>query len=83
MKRPINRLLFAATLGSSALCITIVPIGAQALSQAADVHEIVATTYYNTFTRAHPVLKRVRPGDTVRTKTIDASGRDDKGVVRR
>jgi acetamidase/formamidase len=41
-----------------------------------------ATTYYRTFSHAHPVLKRVRPDDTVMTKTIDASGRDEKGVSR-
>ena len=80
MKRQINPRLVAAILGSSALCVTVLSIDAQAASQAAEAHEIVATTYYNTFTRAHPVLKRVRPGDTVRTKTLDASGRDDKGV---
>ena len=44
--------------------------------------EIVASTYYNTFSRVHPVLKRIRPGDTVRTQTLDSSGRDDKGVQR-
>ena len=48
----------------------------------AEVHEVVATTYYNTFSRAHPVLKRVRPGDTVATKTIDAGGQDEKDVRR-
>ena len=82
MKRQINPRLVAAILGLSALYVSVLSIGAQAASQAAEAQEIVATTYYNTFTRAHPVLKRVRPGDTVRTKTIDASGRDDKGVVR-
>ena len=43
---------------------------------------IVAETYYNTFSRAHPPLARIRPGDTVATKTIDASGRDETGTVR-
>ena len=82
MKRQINRLLFAAILGSSALGITVVWIEAQATPQKAEAHEIVATTYHNTFTHAHPVLKRVRSGDTVRTKTLDASGRDEKGELR-
>jgi amidase len=81
MKRRINRPLWAGVLGSSALCLAVVSIGAQP-SQTGEVQEIVATTYYNTFARAHPVLKRVRAGDTVRTKTLDASGRDEKGVVR-
>ena len=43
---------------------------------------IVAETYYNTFSRAHPPLARIRPGETVVTKTIDASGRDETGTVR-
>ena len=44
--------------------------------------QIVAETYYNTFSRAHAPLARIRPGETVATKTIDASGRDDAGTVR-
>ena len=43
---------------------------------------IVAETYYNTFSRAHAPLARIRPGETVVTKTIDASGRDETGTVR-
>jgi amidase len=82
MNRQINRLLLAAILGSPVLCIRVLSLDGQASPPTAEAHDVVATTYYNTFTRAHPVLKRVRSGDTVRTKTIDASGRDDKGVVR-
>jgi acetamidase/formamidase len=44
--------------------------------------QILAQTYYNTFSRANPVLARIRPGDTVATKTIDASGRDETGTAR-
>lgn len=43
---------------------------------------IVAETYHNTFSRAHAPLARIRPGETVVTKTIDASGRDETGTVR-
>src|SRR5687768_15339990 len=43
---------------------------------------IAAETYYNTFSRAHPPLARIKPGETVATKTIDASGRDETGTVR-
>src|SRR5918993_3540360 len=43
---------------------------------------IVAETYYNTFSRAHAPLARIKPGETVSTKTIDASGRDETGTVR-
>jgi hypothetical protein len=44
MKGQINRPLLAAILGSSALGVTVSSIDAQASSQAAEVHEIVATT---------------------------------------
>lgn len=43
---------------------------------------IVAESYYNTFSRAYAPLARIRPGETVVTKTLDASGRDDTGTVR-
>jgi amidase len=48
----------------------------------AQPRQIVAETYYNTFYRAHPVLARIRPGETIVTKTIDASGRDHTGTVK-
>ena len=47
-----------------------------------EVHPIVAETYYRTFSRAHPVLKRVKAGDTVVTKTLDGGGQDEKDVRR-
>jgi acetamidase/formamidase len=49
---------------------------------AAQTKPVVAQTYYNTFSRAHPVLARIKPGQTVATRTIDASGRDENGMVR-
>jgi acetamidase/formamidase len=48
----------------------------------AEVQQVIATNYYNTFSHAHPVLKRVRPGDTVVTKTLDSGGVDEKDVRR-
>ena len=48
----------------------------------AEVHQVVAETYYRTFSRAHPVLARLRPGDTVVTKTLDSGGQDAKDVRR-
>ncbi len=47
-----------------------------------EVHKVEAKVYYRTFTHAHPVLARVKPGDTVVTKTLDAFGNDEKGVRR-
>src|SRR4051794_17276062 len=43
---------------------------------------VVATTYYRTFSHAHPVLKEIKPGATIATKTIDAGGQDEKSVKR-
>src|SRR5437763_6798280 len=43
---------------------------------------VVATTYHHTFFHGHPVLKPIRPGETVVTKTIDASGRDANGEIK-
>ncbi len=43
---------------------------------------VIAEKYYRTFFRAHPVLKRIKPGDVVSTKTLDAGGQDFAGVYR-
>src|SRR4051812_17419186 len=43
---------------------------------------VVATTYYRTFSHAHPVLKAIQPGETVVTKTLDAGGQDETGLKR-
>ncbi len=43
---------------------------------------VVATTYYRTFSHAHPVLKRIKPGETVATKTVDSAGLDEKDEKR-
>jgi acetamidase/formamidase len=83
MKRPTIRLSLVAPITCAAVIAVFlsVNISRKAVSTA-EVHQIVATTYYNTFSRAHPALKRVRPGDTVVTKTIDAGGQDEKDVRR-
>jgi amidase len=47
-----------------------------------EVHQVVATEYYHTFAKGNPVFKRIKPGDTVITKTLDANGQDDKDVRR-
>lgn len=47
-----------------------------------EVHRVEAKVYYRTFSRAHPVLARVKPGDTVITQTLDAFGQDRQGVLR-
>src|SRR5713226_5985759 len=48
----------------------------------AETHKVQPTTYYRTFSHAHPVLARIRPGDLVVTKTLDSGGQDERGVQR-
>jgi amidase len=47
-----------------------------------DVHSVVNEVNYHTFSREHPILARIRPGDVVVTKTVDSAGFDYKGVRR-
>src|SRR5258706_8044157 len=47
-----------------------------------EVRRIVPETYYRTFSRVHPPLARVKPGDTIVTKTLDAAGLGEKGINR-
>jgi amidase len=51
-------------------------------AQTPTTHRFTADTNWNTLDRRHPVAKRIRPGDIVITKTLDASGYDDKDVQR-
>ena len=43
-----------------------------------DIEEVIARGYHHTFSRSHPILSRIKPGDTLRTKTVDSSGHDFK-----
>lgn len=43
------------------------------------VRRIAPKTYYHTFSHAHPPIERIRPGDIVATKTVDAGGQDERG----
>lgn len=45
----------------------------------AETHTVIAQRYYNSFDARHEVLARVRSGDTVVTKTLDAGGYDHQG----
>ncbi len=53
-----------------------------AIAAPGEAHTVAATTYYRTFSRAHPVLERVKPGDSIVTKTLDSGGVDEKDVTR-
>ncbi len=52
---------------------------ALACGAAAETYSIRADRYYNSFDHRHAVLARVKPGDTVKTVTIDAGGFDEHG----
>ena len=45
----------------------------------AETHRFNPTVFYNTYSFAHPPALRIKPGDRVVTKTIDASGVDAAG----
>jgi len=47
----------------------------------AETHSFVPEQFYTTFSGAHPVALKIRPGDRVITKTIDASGVDWNGAT--
>jgi amidase len=61
--------------------VLITLCGAAQEFTAAQAKPIIAQTYYNTFSRAHAPLARIRTGEAVATRTIDASGRDHTGTV--
>ena len=46
------------------------------LSLMAETVQLVPQTYYRTFSHTNPVLKRIRSGDVVVTKTLDSGGQD-------
>ena len=49
------------------------------LGQAPQVHDFVPDTFYTTYSFAHRPALRIKPGDRVVTKTIDAAGFDWTG----
>ncbi len=70
--RPVTRsaLLVALALATSAAVVD------------ADTHRFVPERFFNTFSFAHPPVLRIKPGDRVVTKTIDAGGVDWDGKTR-
>jgi len=47
----------------------------------AETLQVAPARFFNSFHHRHPVLARIQPGDTVSTRAIDASGRDEKGKI--
>src|SRR5947208_1413977 len=43
----------------------------------AETRTIVATHFFNSYDHRHEALPRIRPGDTIVTKTLDAGGYDE------
>ena len=50
-----------------------------AAAQAGTTHTFMPERFYNTFSFAHPPALRIKPGDRVVTKTVDAAGVDWNG----
>ena len=44
-----------------------------------ETRQIVPDQYYRTFAHTNPVLLRIKPGDVIVTKTLDASGMNYRG----
>jgi amidase len=47
---------------------------------AAEVLSVEAERYFHSFDHRHPVLSRIKPGDVIITRTIDAGGQDHTGA---
>lgn len=62
--------------------IKAVPALTLTMLAAAETHHVVAEQYFHTFSAAHPVLKRLPPGDSIVTRTVDSAGFDHQGVRR-
>jgi amidase len=56
--------------------------GPACLAQTPTTHRVVPDTFWNTLWRGHPVVARIKPGDVVVTRTLDAGGRDHLNVLR-
>ena len=63
--------LFIVTLAASAIALSTVA--------KADTHRFMPEKFYNTYSFAHPPALRIKPGDRVVTRTIDAAGTDLDG----
>jgi amidase len=60
-------------------CALVVSALATAPSVDADTHRFLPDKYFNTYSFAHPPALRIKSGDRVVTKTIDAAGTDWNG----
>src|SRR5207244_448504 len=51
-------------------------------ARAPERHEFVPTIFYRQFSAVNKPVLTIAPGDTVHTTTVDAGGKDEKGVTR-
>src|SRR5262245_24565489 len=58
-------------------CLVSLMCSSRSVAAAPEV--IVPEKYHRTFAASHPVLKRIRSGETVVARTVCAAGRDEKG----
>jgi amidase len=56
--------------------LVAVVLTASPVTLSADTHRFIPERFYNTFSFAHPPALRIKPGDRVITKTVDAGGVD-------
>jgi len=64
------------------VCLFVVSVSLTSVAATvvnADTHRFIPEKFYNTYSFAHPPALRIRPGDRVVTKTIDAAGLDWNG----
>ena len=52
------------------------------VAQSPTIHRVAPDTFWNTLWRGHPVVARIKPGDVVVTRTLDAGARDHRNVLR-
>jgi acetamidase/formamidase len=59
--------------------LVAVGVAAGCVVVGAETHRFTPTQFYNTWSAAHPPALRIKPGDRVVTKTVDAGGVDWNG----
>jgi acetamidase/formamidase len=69
-------------LAGVAACLAFAAWTPNVASQTPVTHRIKPDTFWNTLDHRHAVVARIKPGDIVVTKTLDASGYDDRDVQR-
>lgn len=63
-----------------ALAATLALAPLLAVPTAAETHRLVPDVYHRTFSRLHAPILKIKPGDTILTKTVDAGGQDFQGA---